>query len=330
MDVDGTLTDGRLYIGSEGEFFKAFNVKDGYGIHNIMIPKGIEPIIITGRQSKIVENRCRELGITQIYQGVQDKIAKLRELIKDEELESTGYFGDDINDLDCMRSVQAAGGITGCPADAVDEVKNVADFISSQKGGNGAIREFVEWLIYDKTVQNDEEDVLQNTRNILADRLFSITINEYFKEWERANTLNAKSGVFITVIIAILAIYISKVPFNKMGVLTGEKWKLIISGACTGFLMVSFIFIIFAFVEFWAVFKLRDYEKPNIDKSKNEIGNAMEKNMMEEVMTEYYRNLISHNAEINDNKVKKISAGIRSSIVGISIMIIATIVLMLI
>lgn len=161
MDVDGSLTDGRLYIGNEGELFKAFNVKDGCGIHDIMIPKGIEPIIITGRQSQIVENRCRELGITRIYQGVRDKVAKLQELIIDKDLNSAAYFGDDINDLDCMRSIQAAGGIVGCPADAVDEVKNIADFISSQKGGNGALREFVEWIIYDKPVYDDEAASLQ-------------------------------------------------------------------------------------------------------------------------------------------------------------------------
>lgn len=77
MDVDGTLTDGKVYIGNNGEICKAFCIKDGYGIRNLLIPSGIIPIIITGRESAIVFNRCRELGITRIYQGISDKYSKL-------------------------------------------------------------------------------------------------------------------------------------------------------------------------------------------------------------------------------------------------------------
>ena len=73
MDVDGTLTDGKIYTGSNGEVMKAFNIKDGYGIHDILIPNGITPVIITGRTSTIVENRCKELGISDLYQGVKTK-----------------------------------------------------------------------------------------------------------------------------------------------------------------------------------------------------------------------------------------------------------------
>ena len=74
MDVDDTLTDGKIYMGSSGEVFKAFNIKDGYGIKDILIPAGIVPVIVTGRDSEIVTNRCRELGIDQVHQGVQDKV----------------------------------------------------------------------------------------------------------------------------------------------------------------------------------------------------------------------------------------------------------------
>ena len=70
MDVDGTLTDGKIYMGAEGEILKAFDIKDGCGIHNILIPAGVVPVIITGRSSRILENRCRELGITEVHQGV--------------------------------------------------------------------------------------------------------------------------------------------------------------------------------------------------------------------------------------------------------------------
>ena len=77
MDVDGTLTDGKIYMGSSGELMKAFNIKDGCGIHDIAIPNNITPVIITGRESKIVLNRCKELGITEVYQGISNKVEKL-------------------------------------------------------------------------------------------------------------------------------------------------------------------------------------------------------------------------------------------------------------
>jgi len=73
MDVDGTLTDGKIYMGENGEVCKAFNIKDGYGICHLLPAIGAKPIIITGRKSKILENRCRELGITELHQGIEHK-----------------------------------------------------------------------------------------------------------------------------------------------------------------------------------------------------------------------------------------------------------------
>ncbi len=145
MDVDGTLTDGKIYMSSSGELCKAFNIKDGYGIHDILIPAGIMPVIITGRKSDIVLNRCNELGIMKVYQGVSNKIEKLKEITCD--LSQVAYIGDDVNDLSCMMPVKEAGGIVGCPADAVKEVLKLADFISEHNGGDGAVRAFIEWLI---------------------------------------------------------------------------------------------------------------------------------------------------------------------------------------
>lgn len=149
MDVDGTLTDGKIYMGENGEVCKAFNIKDGYGIHDILIPSGIIPVIITGRQSKIVENRCRELGITEIHQGVKDKVEKLREVVckYGEELKNVAYIGDDLNDMPSMEAVKEAGGFVGCPADAVREVKEFSDYVASGDGGNGAVREFIVYVI---------------------------------------------------------------------------------------------------------------------------------------------------------------------------------------
>ena len=145
MDVDGTLTDGKIYMGNDGEVMKAFSIKDGCGIHDILIPAGITPVIITGRTSKIVENRCGEIGIQEIYQGISNKIEKLLSITDD--LSSVAYIGDDINDLSCMKPVKKAGGKIGCPADAVMKVKDLADFVSTKNGGDGAVREFIEWLV---------------------------------------------------------------------------------------------------------------------------------------------------------------------------------------
>lgn len=144
MDVDGTLTDGKIYMGNDGEMMKAFDIKDGCGIHDIAIPSGVIPVIITGRSSKILENRCKELGITRLYQGIRNKIEKLMTITTD--FSEVAYIGDDINDLSCMEQIKAAGGLVGCPADAANKVIEISDFISSRSGGNGAVREYIEWI----------------------------------------------------------------------------------------------------------------------------------------------------------------------------------------
>ena len=145
MDVDGTLTDGKIYMSNQGEWCKAFSIKDGCGIHDIAIPAGITPVIITGRKSDIVLNRCRELGIDQVHQGVNNKIEKLISITSD--LSTVAYIGDDINDLSCMESVKIADGIVGCPRDAVKSVLRFADFVADHNGGDGAVRDFIEWLV---------------------------------------------------------------------------------------------------------------------------------------------------------------------------------------
>ena len=145
MDVDGTLTDGKIYMGAHGEMMKAFNIKDGCGIHDIAIPGGIIPVIITGRTSEIVKKRCGELGIQQVYQGIKNKIEQLNSIADD--LSQVAYIGDDINDLSCLIPVKEAGGVVGCPADAVERVKEISDFVALHNGGDGAVRDFIEWII---------------------------------------------------------------------------------------------------------------------------------------------------------------------------------------
>ena len=124
---------------------KAFSIKDGCGIHDILIPSGIIPIIITGRKSKILENRCDEIGIKEIYQGISNKVEKIFSIVGD--LTTVAYIGDDINDLPAMELIKQGGGKIGCPADAAKVVKEVADFVSTKNGGDGAVRDFIEWLI---------------------------------------------------------------------------------------------------------------------------------------------------------------------------------------
>lgn len=147
MDIDGTLTDGKIYMGNDGEMMKAFNIKDGCGIHDIAIPAGLIPVIITGRISDIVLNRCQELGITEVRQGISDKTTELQSMVAN--LSEVAYIGDDINDIPCMSLIKKAGGKIGCPADGVKQVKEISDFVAEHNGGYGAVRDFIEWLVID-------------------------------------------------------------------------------------------------------------------------------------------------------------------------------------
>ena len=144
MDVDGTLTDGKVYMGFAGEAVKAFDIKDGYGIANILPKLGITPVVITGRESEILKKRCRELKIEHVYQGILDKPAQLKKVMSELCTDAchVAYIGDDLNDLECMKLC----GITACPSDAVDGVKKIADFCCTVPGGSGAVREFIDYL----------------------------------------------------------------------------------------------------------------------------------------------------------------------------------------
>lgn len=148
MDVDGTLTDGNIYIGVEGEIFKSFNTKDGLGVTYILPQLNIIPAVITGRKSIMLEKRCLELGITELYQGVSDKLSTLKMLISAHNiaLSEVAYIGDDLNDLECMQAIQINGGLVGCPFDASRKVIELADFKAEHSGGHGAVRDFIDWL----------------------------------------------------------------------------------------------------------------------------------------------------------------------------------------
>lgn len=144
MDVDGTLTDGKIYITEKGEAFKAFDVKDGYGIKNILHNIGMKSAIITGRISEIVERRAQELEVDWVYQGVSDKRECLQNLMDKHRYtkEEVIYVGDDLNDLECMQMA----GYSCCPADAHERIKEIADYVAGKCGGAGAVREVIDML----------------------------------------------------------------------------------------------------------------------------------------------------------------------------------------
>lgn len=144
LDVDGVMTDGSIYIDNNGNELKSFNVRDGLGI-KLAQKAGLSVAIITGRKSRVVENRAHELGIVDLYQGVRDKGEAYRNLLskygyKDDE---AAFMGDDIIDLPVMTSA----GLPAVPADADNMVMKYALFVSQKKGGQGAVREFIEFIL---------------------------------------------------------------------------------------------------------------------------------------------------------------------------------------
>lgn len=154
MDVDGTLTDGKIYMSAGGELMKAFNIKDGYAIARLK-EYGIEPAIITGRESEIVKQRCAELKITELYQGIENKLFKLKDICtkKGLTLSQVAYIGDDVNDLPCIQQC----GVTACPADAVKKVKSAVTMVTEAKGGEGSVRDFCEYLVEKCGSSEDDE-----------------------------------------------------------------------------------------------------------------------------------------------------------------------------
>tara|TARA_R110001583_G_scaffold10698_5_gene49093 strand:- start:11788 stop:12336 length:549 start_codon:yes stop_codon:yes gene_type:complete len=143
-DVDGVFSDGRIYLGNQGEELKAFHTKDGFGMKAIM-QAGIEIAIITGRQSSIVENRMKALGVTHIKQGIEDKLSVYHLLLKELNLSAkeVAYIGDDVVDLPVMKNC----GLGIAVFDAHPLVLKEADLITYTKGGFGAVREICDLLL---------------------------------------------------------------------------------------------------------------------------------------------------------------------------------------
>ncbi len=146
-DVDGTLTDAGMYYGENGEEFKKFNTHDGKGFE-LLRKAGIKTGIITSENTKMVENRAKKLKVDYLYQGLEHKgkLDIVKEICQKENisLEEVAYIGDDVNCKELLQSV----GLAACPANALEEIKNIPNIIKlSKSGGDGAAREFVEIIL---------------------------------------------------------------------------------------------------------------------------------------------------------------------------------------
>lgn len=144
FDVDGVLTDGRLFLGNDGNEYKAFYSRDGHGM-KMLLDNGIDIAVISGRQSIAVEQRMSDLGIAKVYLGVRDKLAAFQDLLRITSLvaEQTAYVGDDIIDLPVMRRV----GLAIAVRDADPFVKRYAHWQTPGSGGRGAARDVCELLL---------------------------------------------------------------------------------------------------------------------------------------------------------------------------------------
>ncbi len=147
LDVDGVLTDGRIAVGNLGlaiTEMKFFDTHDGFGIRRA-IESGLRIGILTGRRTELVESRALDLGITDIYQGLKDKIPAYDDVkklvgIRDDEI---CYIGDDIPDLPVLSKV----GFSAAPASAMAEIQAEVDYVASKKGGRGAVREILDMIL---------------------------------------------------------------------------------------------------------------------------------------------------------------------------------------
>ena len=156
FDVDGVMTDSSLFIGDDGQEYKAFNSKDGHGMRMLQ-ECGVKVAVITGRKSQVVEHRMKDLGVSLVYQGYRDKTPAFEHLIKEAaiSIDKIAYVGDDVVDLPVMSRVDFAIAVQ----DAHPFVKQHAHWITPRCGGQGAVRDVCEFIL--------------EARGMLADKLES-------------------------------------------------------------------------------------------------------------------------------------------------------------
>lgn len=144
IDVDGTMTDAGIYYDEHGNELKKFCTKDAAGFftaHQV----GLKIMVLTGRECAATTRRMTEMKVEYIVQNIKDKIAYLKGFMEQENItfEEIGYLGDDLNDLAGMK----LAGFAGCPEDSCEEIKAIADYVSGVKGGQGAVRDIISWLL---------------------------------------------------------------------------------------------------------------------------------------------------------------------------------------
>ena len=144
VDVDGTMTDAGIYYDDHGNELKKFCTKDAAG-YFAAHQAGLKIVVLTGRECYAVTRRMEEMKVEYILQNVKRKAPVLREFMVEHELqkENIAYIGDDLNDYEAMK----LAGFTGCPADSCDEIRNLADYISTVRGGQGAVRDVIEHIL---------------------------------------------------------------------------------------------------------------------------------------------------------------------------------------
>ncbi len=144
FDIDGVMTDGTLFLGDDGQEYKGFNSLDGHGL-KMLKGSGVELAIITGRSSRVVENRALNLGIDIVHQGAHDKLAVYEALCRKLALQcdETAYMGDDVVDLPVMRRAGLAITVPAAP----ELVKAHSHYITGREAGHGAVREACEFLM---------------------------------------------------------------------------------------------------------------------------------------------------------------------------------------
>lgn len=155
LDVDGTLTNGNIIYSSNGDELKNFDVKDGLAIATWTKKLGKKAAIITGRTSALVERRANDLGITHLYQGIHNKDEVLEQILKEENLtwKQTATIGDDLNDFKMSKKA----GLSFAPNDASHYLKDIVNIVCQAKGGEGAVREMVEYIC---KLDGTEEDFI--------------------------------------------------------------------------------------------------------------------------------------------------------------------------
>ena len=143
-DVDGVLTDGGMYYSKDGEFLKKFNTRDAMGME-LLLDLGIKTIMLTRENSNIVKARAKKIKVSELYSGVLNKKALLKKILKkyNVKLDQVAYIGDDLNDLEIMKSVS----FSVTPSNGIDQIKKISNYVCKLNGGDGAFRELADIII---------------------------------------------------------------------------------------------------------------------------------------------------------------------------------------